>query len=50
MVDLPAPVSPVMAKSPAERKGSCVKSMTCFPSIEVRLHIVIFSIFIVLPP
>ena len=46
MVDFPEPVSPVMAKSAAERSGSAVKSMTCSPSMAVRLFSVIFSMFI----
>ena len=31
----------------ADRSGSAVKSMTCSPSMAVRLHISIFSIFMV---
>ena len=46
-VDLPAPVSPQIAKRPAERSGSAVKSMTCSPSKEVRLERIILSIFTV---
>lgn len=43
---LPAPVSPVMAKRPAERRGSAVKSMVYSPAREVMLQIVMVSIVI----
>ena len=47
MVDFPAPVSPVMAKRSAERKGSRVKSITCSPLSDVILFIIIFRIYII---
>src|SRR5690606_530316 len=46
MVDLPAPVAPVIAKIPAEHKGSAVKSISVLPSREARFFMRMANIFI----
>jgi hypothetical protein len=46
MVDFPAPVGPVIAKIPAEQRGSVVKSISVSPSREARFLILMAKIFI----
>ena len=46
IVDLPAPVGPVMAKMPADDNGSLVKSISVNPSNEARFLMRMVSIFI----